>query len=137
MAREHAEAGADVILDVVFEDGLLYLVLANVGERPALKVTCRFERPFTGLGGGVDVSRLRLFRNVEFLAPRREIRTLLDSSAAYFTRREPTRLSVTVGWRDERGRHERPIVHDLAIYRDVAYVASAETGAGERAGRPR
>jgi hypothetical protein len=132
MATPHEDAGADVLLDVVFEDGLLYLVLANVGERPALKVTCRFERPFTGLGGGVDVSRLRLFRNVEFLAPGREIRTLLDSSAAYFARREPTRLAVTVGWRDDRGRHERPIVHDLAIYRDVAYVTSAGSGSTEQ-----
>ncbi len=126
MAGEHADAGADVILDVVFEDGLLYLVLANVGERPALKVTCRFERPFTGLGGGVDVSRLRLFKNVEFLAPGREIRTLLDSSAAYFARREPTKLAVTIAYRDESGtRFERRIVHDLRIYKNLAYVDRA------------
>ncbi|MGI8479179.1 MAG: hypothetical protein ACR2M2_04890 [Gaiellaceae bacterium] len=128
MPTADADAGgADVILDVVFEDGLFYLALANIGERPALKVSCRFERPFKGLGGLVDMSSLPLFRKVEFLAPGREIRTLLDSSAAYFARREPTRLAVTVKWRDDRGRHERPIVHDLTVYRSVAYL---ETGLG-------
>ena len=133
MAKPDADApGADVILDVLFEDGLFYLVLANVGERPALKVSCRFEKPITGLGGAVDVARMRLFRNVELLGPGREIRTLLDSSAAYFARREPARVAVTVIWRDERGRHERPIVHDLAIYRDVAYQTQLVDSPGRR-----
>ncbi len=100
-------------------------------------MSCRFERPFKGLGGLVDMSSLRLFRKVEFLAPGREIRTLLDSSAAYFARREPTRLAATVKWRDDRGRHERPIVHDLAVYRDIAYVAPLETEAIDRARQPK
>jgi hypothetical protein len=130
-----AEArGADVILDVVFEDGLFYLVLANVGERPAEKVSCSFDRPFKGLGGEVDMTRLRLFKNVEFLAPGREIRTLLDASESYFARREPTRLKATVTWRDDQGRHQRPIAHDLAIYRDIATVVPPASPFGE-AGR--
>jgi len=113
----------DVILDVVFEDGLLFLGLVNTGTRPATKVVCRFDRPFHGLGGRVDMSRLRLFRKVEFLPAGKEIRTLLDTSAAYFSRREPTKLTAELTWRDEEGRrYERRIAHDLAIYSDLAYV---------------
>ena len=113
----------DVILDVVFEDGLLFLSLANTGARPATNVTCRFDRPLHGLGGRVDVSRLRLFRAVGFLPAGKEIRTLVDESAAYFARREPTKLTVELTWRDEEGRrYERRIVHDLGIYKDLAYV---------------
>jgi len=113
----------DVLLDVEFDRGLLFLVVANAGERPALAVQVRFERPFRGLGGTVDVSALRLFRKIEFLPAGKEIRTLLDSSAAYFARREPAKLTATISFRDEQGgRHERRIVHDLAIYRDLAYV---------------
>lgn len=126
------ESRPDVILDVVFADGLLFLSLANLGPRPALRVTCRFERPFHGLGGGTDMSRLRLFRNVEFLAPGREIRTLLDTSAAYFRRREPTKLAAELAWRDEEGRrYARRIAHDLAIYADLAYVVPAGFVAGD------
>ena len=131
--READEAPRpDVILDVLFNDGLLFLSLVNLGSRPALRVACRFERPFHGLGGRTDMSRLRLFRNVEFLAPGREIRTLLDTSAAYFRRREPTKLAAELGWRDEEGRrYGRRIAHDLGIYADVAYVVAAGFTAGD------
>lgn len=116
-------ARPDVLVDVVFDDGVLFLSLANFGTRPAVKVVCRFDRPFRGLGGTVDVSRLRLFRSLEFLAPGREIRTLLDTSAAYFARREPTKLAATLTWRDEDGRrYERRITHDLAVYAELTYV---------------
>jgi hypothetical protein len=112
----------DVILDVVFERGLLFLALRNLGDEPALKVSCAFDRPLRGLGGRREVSALRLFRNVELLAPGREIRTLLDTSAGWFARREPARIRVTVSWRTPAGhRREARIAHDLSIYRDLAY----------------
>jgi len=115
-------AAVDVILDVVFERGLLFLALRNLGTEPALKVSCAFEKPLRGLGGTREVSAQRLFRNVELLAPGRELRTLLDTSAAYFARREPTRIRVTVTWRTPAGeRRAARIAHDLSIYRDLAY----------------
>ena len=124
------ERESDVIVDFVFEDGLLHAVVGNIGERPALKVSCRFEPSFRGLGGSVEIPRLPLFRNIEYLAPHKEIRTLVDSSAAYFARKEPTKLQVTVTYRDESGaRHQATIAHDLGIYRDLAYVV---TGPRER-----
>ena len=118
-----------VSVDFIFEDGLLHAMVANIGERPALKVSCRFEPAFRGLGGSVEVSRLPLFRNIEYLAPGKEIRTLVDSSAAYFARKEPTKLRVAVTYRDESGaRHQAEIAHDLGIYRDLAYVAPGSGG---------
>jgi hypothetical protein len=118
-----AERRPEVVLDVVFEDGLLFLAVANIGLAPALGVSCRFRRKLRGLGGTQDVSKLPLFQNITFLGPGREIRTLLDSSAAYFARGEPTELSVTTSYADGAGRTYRTSVeHDLAIYRDLAYV---------------
>jgi hypothetical protein len=123
------ERESDVIVDFVFEEGVLYATVANIGERPALKVSCRFEPGFHGLGGSVEISRLPLFRNIEYLAPQKEIRTLVDSTAAYFARKEPTKLRVEVTYRDESGaRHQAEIAHDLGIYRDLAYVAPGSGG---------
>lgn len=123
------ERESDVIVDFVFEEGVLYATVANIGERPALKVSCRFEPGFHGLGGSVEISRLPLFRNIEYLAPQKEIRTLVDSTAAYFARKEPTKLRVAVTYRDESGaRHQAEIAHDLGIYRDLAYVAPGSGG---------
>ncbi len=117
------ERRPEVVLDVVFEDGLLFLALANIGDAPALGVSCRFRRKLRGLGGTRDVSKLPLFDNVAFLGPGREIRTFLDSSAAFFARGEPTRVSVTTTYADASGREYKTAVeHELAIYRELAYV---------------
>ena len=117
----------DVILDFRFEQGLLYIALVNISVFPAYRVSVRFEKAFRGLGGECAVSSLRLFRRVEFLAPHKRIETLLDSSHAYFRRREPTLIKARVSFRDARGKaHEREIVHDLAIYKDVSYVVSGD-----------
>lgn len=126
---EEATAGEsprrpDVIFDVLFEDGLLFLSVANIGDAPALRVSCTFDGELHGLGGTTNVAELPLFRNIEFLAPGREIRTLLDSSAAYFARDEPTKLAVKTAFHDPAGRsYEATIHHDVAIYRELAYVS--------------
>ena len=125
MPREDDERPRpDVVLDVEFDQGLLWLVVANIGERPALAAQVRFDKPFRGLDGSVEVSALRLFRRIEFLPPGKEIRTLLDASSAYFARKEPTKLAATIAFRDDAGQgFERRVVHDLSIYRDIAYLA--------------
>ena len=118
-----SERRPEVLLDVVFEDGLLFLAVSNIGDAPALEVSFAFEPRLRGLGGTKDVSELDLFRHISFLAPGKEIRTLLDSSAAYFGRGEPTKFAVRCAYRDDSGRpYEATIHHDLAIYRELAYV---------------
>jgi hypothetical protein len=112
-----------VVVDVVFEGGVLYLELANLFDRPALNVSCRFDPTIVDLQGR-DVSKLPLFRRVEFLGPGRRIRTLLDSSAGYFGREAPTRVTVTVEYeRPDGPRETTKLTHDLEIFRDLAYLA--------------
>jgi hypothetical protein len=113
----------DVIVDFVFEDGLFFLTVSNVGPEPAERVHVAFEPPFNGLGGSVSIPDLPLFRNIEFLAPARSVRTLLDSASAYFARQEPERVSVSISFADRAGRNYKSgIRHDLSIYRDLAFV---------------
>ena len=117
----------DVIVDFRFDRGLLYVALVNVSAFSAYRVSVRFEKPFHGLGGECDISGLRLFRRVEFLSPQKRIETLVDSSHAYFGRREPTLIKATVSFRDANGKsHERKIIHDLKIYQGVSYLVSHE-----------
>ena len=117
----------DVIVDFIFEDGLLFVAVTNIGSQPAQRVHVGFDPSFKGLGGTASIPHLALFRNIEFLAPSRSIRTLLDSSAAYFGRQEPERISVTVSYSDRSGREFGcTINHDLAIYRDITFVSKVE-----------
>jgi hypothetical protein len=121
MAAEAPDDG--VVVDVVFEAGLLYLELANLADRPALNVRCRFDPPLVDLQGR-DVSKLALFRRVEFLGPRRRIRTLLDSSAGFFARKPTKRVTVAVDYeRPGETKRVTEVAHDLEIYRELAYLA--------------
>jgi hypothetical protein len=120
------EPRPDVILDVLFERGLLFLELRNIGGQPAVDVRVRFDQPLVGIEGTTEVSDLPLFRKLAFLAPGREIMAFLDSSASYFARRQPTRLAATLTYRDREGRrYEETIKHDLSVYRELGYVSQA------------
>jgi hypothetical protein len=119
-----AQPDDGVIVDVVLEDGILYLELANLADRPALGVTCSFDPPLVDVQGR-DVSELRLFRRVEFLGPGRRLRTLLDSVPGYFGRQAPAGTVVTVKYQrpGQRRRATTTITHDLELYRELAYRA--------------
>jgi hypothetical protein len=113
----------DVIVDFLFEQGLFHVMVANIGDVPACSVSVKFDKPFRGLGGATDVSALALFRQISFLAPHKRIETFLDTSSAYFQRREPTRITALISFRDtQRCSYERRITHDLGIYKDVTYL---------------
>lgn len=116
------EGDPDVIFDVIFEEGLFYLAVRNISPRPALDVTVKFRKPLPGLGEVTDLSALPLFRHITFLAPQKEIRTLLASSHAWFARRRSSLIETEVTFRDRAGRwFTNSIRHDLRIYQDVAY----------------
>jgi hypothetical protein len=115
--------GPRVIVDFEFERGLLSVVVRNLGDDSALDVKVQFDKVFNGLGGTREMNGLALFSKLRFLAPGKEIRTLLDSSAAYFARKEPTLLTATVSYRTRGGERRRDaLTHDLSIYRDLAYL---------------
>src|SRR6266849_485335 len=121
------EPRPDVIVDFVFEDGLLFVAVQNIGSQPAQQVQVTFDPPFRGLGGTASIPELPLFRDIEFLAPSRSIRTLLDSSAAYFARKEPELITATVSYGDRSGQQFcDTIIHNLAIYRDITFVTNVE-----------
>jgi len=61
----------EVILDFTAEDGLLYVVLRNIGARSAYCVAVQFDQPFHGLGGAKRVSAMQLFDTFSSCRPRK------------------------------------------------------------------
>ena len=113
----------EVIVDFRFDDGLLFVEVANIGVLPAYDVSVAFEPGFRGLGGTCEIHALPLFHRLAFLAPGRRINAFLDSSAAYFARDEPERIKAVVAYRDPQGQTRRSVVrHDLSIFRSLPYV---------------
>jgi hypothetical protein len=114
----------EVIFEFLFDRGLLSLSVRNIGTRAARKVEISFDRNFTGLGGSKEMSVLPVFSNIEFLGPGREIVTLLDTSASYFSRKQPTRITARVSYLDaDDRRYQSTIEHDLEIFRDLTWVS--------------
>jgi hypothetical protein len=115
------EVRPDVIVDFQVEDGLLFVVLKNIGAASAYGVVTRFDHPFHGLGGRKDIAELALFRSLAFVPPGKAFVQLVDHVGAYFARQEPRRLEATVTYADRDGRTYTDVMpHDLDIYRDLA-----------------
>ncbi len=117
--------GPEVIVDIVFEDGLFYISIWNIGAKPAYRVSTQFDKPIVGIEGKKTISELPLFECIEFLSPGREMRTFLDTSSSYFSRNEPTSISARTSYEDSRGRrYSSTVKHNLEIYREIGYVQS-------------
>lgn len=112
----------EIILDFEFEDGTLFLSLANIGTRPAHDVRTELDPPIRGLGGRQPMSDLQIFRGILFFPAGKQIRFLLDSASAYFARKEPTRLTAHLTYTGDQGHSfDTVIQHDLEIYRSLPY----------------
>jgi hypothetical protein len=112
----------EVIVEFLFDRGVLSIAVNNIGDGAAYKISVNFDQKILGLGGERDISTMALFKNVEFLGPRREITTLVDTSYSYFKRKQPERISAQVTYHDSQGRaYKTTVAHDLRIYRDLTY----------------
>lgn len=117
----------EVIVEFLFDRGLLFISVNNIGDRPATKVSVKFNKEITGLNGTKIISALPMFKNIEFLGPRREVVTLLDASDSYFRRKQPTEISVRISYTDsEDQKYQATINHNLEIYRDIHFVTSLQ-----------
>ena len=113
----------DVILEFLFDRGMLLLALRNIGQRPAIATSVKFDKKIVGLGGLKEISTLPVFRQIEFLGPGREIVVFVDQSHSYFARKQPTKISARISYSDsEKQKYDTTINHDLEIYRNLPYL---------------
>jgi hypothetical protein len=113
---------SNVILDFVFDEGLLFVSLANIGDTPATDVVVELDQCIRTAEGG-ELGKMELFRQLRFLAPHKEIVAFVDSSAAYFERNEPAKIIATIRWSDQDGESRSATIHhDLSVYRELPFV---------------
>ena len=113
-----------VIVDFVFDRGLLSISISNIGTQPAFSVRVEFSHKLMGVEGTVEVSALPLFSQLEFLPGGKEITTYLDRSASYFRSKQPTQITTQITYDDAAGEeHSNTIRHNLEIYRSIGYTS--------------
>jgi hypothetical protein len=121
----------EVILDFTLDEGLLTIHLKNIGARSAYAVKTAFDRPFHGLDGKKCISEMRVFRNLEFMAPGKDLSQFIDVLANYARRKQPMRIAATISYRDREGkRYQERIVHNLRIYLELGQARIIRKRAG-------
>ena len=111
-------------MEFVFDEGMFFISVNNIGNLPAVGVSVKFSKRIIGPDGKRDISALSLFKSIEFLGPGREIVAFVDASNSYFKRKQPTQISARVSYSDsERQKYEVTIKHNLEIYRELPYLA--------------
>jgi hypothetical protein len=119
----------EVIVDFFTEQGLLFILLKNIGTMSAYRVTTRFSKPLYGLDGQKCISDLQLFRQLPFIPPDKSFVQLVDPIATWFKRRQPSRLTIAITYTDRKGqKFDERIVHDLRIYRELGYTTVRGSG---------
>jgi hypothetical protein len=110
----------EVIVDFKVEDTMLSVCLKNIGRGSAYVVKTEFDKDFYGLNGEKCISRMRLFRRVDFMPPGKEFCQFVDILPRYAKRREPMRLKATISYKNREGtRYVEKVAHDLRIYLEL------------------
>jgi hypothetical protein len=111
-----------VILDVELERGFFFMVLKNIGDEPAVKVTTKIGGKMVGPDGKKALNDLNVFRSLEFIPPGREFRILMGSAATHFSTKQPTKFTAVITYSDEnKDSYGETISHDLSIYEDLPH----------------
>jgi hypothetical protein len=122
-AQPNPDLRPEVIVEFLFDAGLLSIAVRNIGARPALGVAVRFDKKFYGAAGRKEIPSLALFKNIEFLGPQREIVAFVDQSSSYFGSQQPTRIQAKISYHDsQKNKYEETINHDLEVYRELPYL---------------
>ena len=109
-----------VIVDVLFEEHQIFVLVQNNSDQPVYRVSVKFDKAILGWDGTKDISALKLFKKIEFLAPRKTIRVFVDRSQSYFSRRQPTLITAKIAYFDAKGKaFTSAVKHDLSIYKDI------------------
>ena len=109
----------EVIVDFEYENGLLFIVIENIGPDSAYDVSEKFDKSISSLQKS-KISSLKIFKSLRFLPPRKKIRIFVDSYQSYIYNKQPLLIKVDIQFKNKMGkRFKNSILHDLSIYKDL------------------
>lgn len=127
MENDNLFSDPNVLVDVLFDQGLLYLVIKNYAHVEAFNIHIHFSPPFSGIQGKEEISSFAIFERLTYLPPMKEIRIFWDVAAAYFSRDEPKVIDSHISWSDKFDQqYDKTITHDVSIYQELGYISSIE-----------
>ena len=117
------ERHPDVIVDFEYENGLVFIIIENIGNEPAYDTRIRFSKKFWGMQKTKEISSLAIFKLIRFLSPGKKLKILVDSFQFYIAYKQPMNIDVRISFRNKaKQTFQNSIQHDISIYKDVADV---------------
>ncbi|MCA9813278.1 MAG: hypothetical protein KC483_10535 [Nitrosarchaeum sp.] len=113
----------DVIVYFEYENGLVFVIIENIGNEPAYDTRIRFSKKFWGMQKTKEISSLSIFKLIRFLSPGKKLKILVDSFQFYVAYKQPMNIDVRISFRNKaKQTFQNSIQHDLSIYKDVVEV---------------
>jgi hypothetical protein len=111
-------------LDFEYDDnGILYIIIENIGLSPAYKVSIKFDKEITGMEGQKRISAMKIFNRIEFLSPHKKVRIFVDTFASYLIGKQPLIIGATVNYSNKNNNEFQNVInHDLSIYQDSPHI---------------
>lgn len=75
---ENQDRTPEVILDFEYDNnnGLLFVIIENIGASSAYRVSVKFNKEITGIHGERKITEMNIFKYLEFLPPRKKFEFL-------------------------------------------------------------
>jgi len=113
----------NVIIDFEYDNGLLFILIENIGDDPAYNTTIRFNKKILGMQKTKNISSLRIFQSLKFLPPGKKIKIFVDLFQFYLTCKQPMQISANIFFKNNiKNRFQNSIQHDLSIYKDMVEI---------------
>lgn len=120
-----------VYVDFGFKDGIMYVVVKNMGERAAHNIKIEFSPDIKYRIGGEDrsLNATPLINNLSFLGPKNEIDSLLGAGHEVLPRQQDS-LKAIIRYESESGRKKYKEEHSflLAAYSKRLYSPVKDIG---------
>ena len=117
----------EVILDFEYTNRQLFIIIENIGEKPAYDIQINFSKKIMGLQKTKDISDMKIFNALKFLPPNKKIRIFVDLFQSYVFSKQPLKMKTEIFFKNKKmQKFENLINHDLSIYKDIPEISSSK-----------
>ena len=124
--RRGIEKPSKIILDFVYENNLLYVVIENMGDTVTNRVSIDFDKKIMGLGKEKNISEMQIFKTISVFPPKKRFKIFVDTFSSYVKNKQPLLLTSKITYYQNNKRFEDIIKHDLRIYKDFVETLNSD-----------
>jgi hypothetical protein len=113
----------EIVFDFEYKDGLLFIILENIGYAPAYGLSVKFDKKVIGhLDRQIDA--MNVFTALAYMPPGKKFQIFVDSFKSYLAKEQPLIVNISLRYSDKFHRsHSESIMHNLSIYKDLPEIS--------------